>query len=776
MFGRFTEDAQKILVTAKKEMLSLKHPYVGSEHLLLAILKSSDFDISKKLFNHGITYRKFKDALINKIGIGKEKSTWFLYTPLLKRVIENAIINSKEDNSGEVSVEHLFIGLLEEGEGVAIRILLSIGVNLDAVYKDVCGGIKRSGNIKKKAKMLVEDFGVDLNRLALDKKVDPVIGREKELGRIIEILSRRTKNNPILIGDAGVGKTALIEELSSRIVNDKVPNFLKGKRIIALDIASLVAGTKYRGEFEERIKNILKELEESDDIILFIDEMHTLMGAGGAEGAIDASNILKPALARNKMKCIGATTTAEFKKYIENDSAFERRFQKVIIEEPNKVELREILLRLKPIYESFHNVLIPDYIIDKSIELSGKYLYDRKEPDKTIDLIDEVAAKVSLKESKGDKRLEKLRSELNKIDEQKNQAIINQDFNYASELKEQEIKVLDKINKMEIKKLNEQPKNEVTVNDLIKVIQIKTKIPVYELDNNNISILTKIEKEFKAKIIGQEEPINKVMDIIKRIKLGFKDEGRPYSFIFVGPTGVGKTKLANLLGDKIVGPTNIIKLDMSEFAESYSISKIMGAAPGYVGYMDNRNILEEVRNKPHSIIILDEIEKGHPSVINLFLQILDEGRIKDSSGNIIRFDNSIIIMTSNLGFNKSMVGFNNDKNKVMNVLKETLSIEFVNRIDSIIVFNRLEESAIKEIIKNNIKLLRNKLRDKNIIIRLGKKVVDTILINSRYEEFGARRIEKIIKEKLETLIIDSMVVGKKIIKIDEIEPDKVFAD
>jgi ATP-dependent Clp protease ATP-binding subunit ClpC len=624
--------------------------------------------------------------------------------------------------------------------------------------------------------MLVEDFGVDLNKLALEKKVDPVIGREKELSRIIEILSRRTKNNPILIGDAGVGKTALVEELSSRIVNNNVPDFLKEKRIIALDIASLVAGTKYRGEFEERIKKILKELEETEDIILFIDEIHTLMGAGGAEGAIDASNILKPALARNKIKCIGATTTNEFKKYIENDSAFERRFQKVIIEEPNKKELKEILLRLKPIYEAFHNVVIPDFIIDKSIELSKKYLYDRKEPDKTIDLIDEVAAKVSLKESKKDKKLEKLKYELREINKQKNQAIISQDFNYASELKEQEIKILDKINKIELKKMSKQQINEVTLEDLIKVIQVKTKIPVYELDNDNINILKRIEKEFKREIIGQDEAINRVMDVIKRIKLGFKDEMRPYSFLFVGPTGVGKTKLANLLGEKIVGHTNIIKLDMSEFSEAHSVSKIIGAAPGYVGYMDNRNVLEEVRNKPYSIIILDEIEKGHSSAINLFLQILDEGKLKDSSGNVIRFDNNIIIMTSNLGFGKNVVGFNNQKSKTMSVLKDALGTEFVNRIDSIVIFNRLREDDIKVIINNYVKLLREKLKEKDIVIRLGKKVLDAILENSRYKEFGARRIEKIIKERVESLAIDNIIIGKKTVIIDNIKEDKVFVD
>jgi ATP-dependent Clp protease ATP-binding subunit ClpC len=769
MLGKFTEEAQKVLVMAKKEMIELRHPYVGSEHLILSILKDEANTIAKKLKEYNIGYKEFREELVNKVGIGSEKSNWFLYTPLLKRVIENAIINSKENNEGNVTIEHLFMGLLEEGEGVAIRIFLGMGVDIDNIYRELSNSFKSISRIKRKEKFIVEEYGTDLTKLAAEGKLDLVIGRDKEIQRILEILCRRTKNNPILIGEAGVGKTALVEELSNRIVNNNVPTNLRNKRIITLDMASLVAGTKYRGEFEERIKSILKELEETDEIILFIDEMHTLIGAGGAEGAIDASNILKPALARNKMRCIGATTIIEYNKYIETDSALERRFQKVLVEEPNEKQLKEILLRLKTIYESYHNVVISDDIINKCIELSKKYIYDRKEPDKTIDLLDEVCAKVSLKETKINKKLEKLKCNVEIIIKEKNEAIIIQDFDKASSLREKEKELVDKVNKLEMKLYGAKNTKEVTVKDLIEVINIKTKIPVYELELNDTDKINKIRMDLKKEITGQNNAIDDIVNILKRIKLGFKDESRPYSFMFVGPTGVGKTKLATLYGNYLVGQNNVIKLDMSEFSEPHSISKIIGAAPGYVGYMDNKNILEEIRNKPYSLIIVDEIEKAHPNIVNLFLQILDEGKIKDAKGTVIRFDNTVIIFTSNLGFGINVVGFNKEDKKIFNILKEKLSLEFVNRLDNVVLFNKLSKDNIIEIIKGKMKKLKLKMKDKNIIINFKNSVVDEIIEASQYNDFGARKIDKIIRDKIESKIIDNIILGKNKIDINSIE-------
>jgi len=774
MFGKFTEEAQKILVVAKKEMLELKHSYVGSEHMVLAILKHDNNIISKRLCEYGISYRAFKEELIKKIGFGSEKSSWFLYTPLLKRVIENAITNSKESVDGNVTVEHLFTGLLEEGEGIAIRIFLGMGLDVDNMYKEFMNKVKGNSKFKSREKLLIEEFGVDLTKMAAEGKVDPVIGRDKEIQRILEILCRRTKNNPMLVGEAGVGKTALVEELSNRIVNNNVPSILKNKRIISLDIASLVAGTKYRGEFEERIRNILKELEETDDIILFVDEMHTLIGAGGAEGAIDASNILKPALARNKMRCIGATTTAEYTKYIESDSAFERRFQKIIIDEPNQKQLREILFRLKNIYEAYHNVIIKEEIVDKIIELAKKYIYARKEPDKTIDLLDEVCAKVSLRETKVTKKIEKLKKQIDDIIKNKNQAIIEQEFNRASELKIIEKELVDKVNKLEMKLFTKKITKEVKLKDIIDVVNIKTKIPVYELLNDDVKRIKELKTNLNKEIIGQDEQINILINIMKRIKYGFKDEAKPYSLIFVGSTGVGKTKLASLFGAGLVGETNIIKLDMSEFYEAHSISRIIGAAPGYVGYMDNKNILEEIKNKPHAVIIVDEIEKAHPNIVNLFLQILDEGKIKDSKGTIVRFDNNIIIFTSNLGFNNNLVGFTKNDKQVISTLKESLSVEFINRIDNILLFNKLIEVNIINIIKHKVKYLKSKIKSKGISVIISNDVINQILNETDYNEFGARKIDKIIREKIETQIIDKLIEGNNRITIKSLNKEKIL--
>jgi len=763
MFGNFTEEARKILVNAKLEMFNLKHPYVGSEHLVLSLLKTDNI-VSKKLKKYNLDYNKFREEIVNIIGIGSKESEWFLYTPLLKRVIENAIIDSKENNNGDVTIEHLFRSLLEEGEGVAIRVMLGMDIEVDSLYNEF--SYKISNNKKKKnKKLLLEELGVDLIKKAKNNELDPVIGREKEIARVLEILSRRTKNNPLLIGDAGVGKTAIVEELSRRIASGDVPLSLKNKRIISLDMATTVAGTKYRGEFEERMRKILKEIEENDDIILFIDEIHTLVGAGGAEGAIDASNIFKPALARNKLRCIGATTTAEYKKFIEEDGALERRFQKVYIEIPSMETVKDILIKLKPIYEEFHLVKISDEIIDLIISLSEKYIYDRNQPDKSIDIMDEVCAKVSLKEGKDIKEYNDSLKKLNEIRNKKNDAIRNGEFEKASSYKIDENKLENIINTLELNLYKKSKIKEVTKEDVAQVINIKTKIPIYELLNDNSKIIKKVEDKIKNKIIGQDEAIKQIINITKRIKLGFKDENKCYSIMFVGPSGVGKTELSKTFASELVGKNNIIKLDMSEFSEAHSISKIVGAPPGYVGYADNKNILEEIKNKPYSVLILDEIEKAHPDIINLFFQILDESKIKDSKGNEVRFDNVVIVMTSNIGFNNNSIGFTENKNKVLTNLKESFSLPFINRIDNIVIFNKLKHDDIKEIVNKTVKKLEEKYSKKNIKIKVTKKVIDEIIDKCEFQEFGARKINQIIKSDLDNIIIEEILNGNNIINI-----------
>ncbi len=765
MFGNFTEEARIILTHAKKEMYELKHPYIGSEHLLLAILKEKN-DISKKLLEYNLNYDKFKSEIIKVVGKGTKESEWFLYTPLLKRIIENAILDSKDNNSGNVTVEHLFSSMLEEGEGVAIRIMLGMNIDLEELYNEFSYKLVSKPRGKKNKKLLLEELGVDLTEKALKGELDPVIGRDKEIKRVLEILSRRTKNNPLLIGEAGVGKTAIVEELSKMISTGDVPMSLKNKRIISLDMATTVAGTKYRGEFEERIRKILKEIEENDDIILFIDEIHTLVGAGGAEGAIDASNIFKPALARGKLRCIGATTIDEYKKFIESDGALERRFQKVLVEIPDKKVVRDILMKLKGIYEKFHLVKISDEIIDLIIELSEKYIYDRNQPDKAIDLLDEVCAKVSLTESKEFKKYNSLNKELKEVLKNKNKSIIEGNFDEAASYKEKENILMDKINKLELTLHKKDKYNIVTKEDVANVINIKTKIPVYELLSDNISAIDTLEKNLSSHIIGQDKVVESLVKIAKRIKLGFNDENKCYAMLFCGSSGVGKTLLAKTFGESLVGRENVIKLDMGEYAESHSISKIIGAPPGYVGYSDNKNILELIRNKPYSVLILDEIEKSDPNIINLFFQILDDGKIKDSCGREVRFDNVTIIMTSNIGFNDIEIGFNKKNNDVvLSKLKEYFSLPFINRIDNTVIFNKLNYDNIEKITKKKLSELKSKYLKKNIKLRFSSDLIKEIIDESNYEEFGARKIDKVIKERVENEIIEKVLDGKNNILI-----------
>lgn len=759
MFGNFEEETRKVLIHAKEEMKALKHPYVGSEHLLLAILKD-DNDISDKLKSYHITYEAVREEIIKMIGIGSKESEWFLYTPLLKRVLEQAVVDSKENNQGVVTIEHLFSSLLEEGEGVALRILVGMDVDIDDLYQEFSYKLTQTHKKSSHKHLLLEELGVDLNKKAENHVLDPVIGREQEIHRVMEILTRKKKNNPILVGLAGVGKTAIVEELSSRIVRGEVPLFLKNKRIISLDMATLVAGTKYRGEFEERMRKILKEIEENDDIILFIDEIHTLVGAGGAEGAIDASNILKPALARGTLHLIGSTTMDEYKKFIESDSALERRFQKVYVEEPNMEETIHILMNIKSIYEKYHCVTIPDTCIREIVKLSREYIYDRYEPDKSIDVLDEVCARVRLKESKELKKYRKMQESLHQIIDEKKEAIVSQDFKKASKLKSKENQLMDELNTLELT-LYKKEKKTVTKEDLADVIHHKTKIPVYEILKENKKMVEQIERTLSDRILGEEEAIQSLIHIAKKLKLGFARSQKSYSILFCGSTGVGKTCLARTFGELLVGKENVIKLDMSEYSESHSVSKLVGAPPGYVGYQDQKHVFEEIRNHPHSVLILDEIEKAHPDVLNLFLQILEDHQIKDSHGRVIRFDHTMILMTSNVGFHETHVGFHGEtKQTIQTRLKEYFRMPFLNRIDDIVLFQPLSEEVMRTLIRKQLQSLKEKYQKQNIQIAFTEELEDQILKKSEYEQYGARRLEKVVNDLCENQIIDEILNEK----------------
>lgn len=768
MFTKFNEETRKALIQSKNEMKKLKHPYVGSEHLLLALLKNKNYSVTTVLNKFDIDYEKFRKKVIEIIGIGKSENDWYLYTPLLKRVIEEAILLCKESNEEEVTLEHLLWALIEEGEGVALRILICLNVNIDDLSKEIFIG-KRVKKNRAKKKLIIEDYGYNMNEKAEANELDPVIGREKEIERIMEILCRRTKNNPLLIGDAGVGKTAIVEELSRRINEGSVPQKLKNKKIISISMASLIAGTKYRGEFEERINKILSEIEQTPEIILFIDEIHTLVGAGGAEGAIDASNILKPFLARGMLKLIGATTIEEYKKYLEDDHALDRRFQTLIIEEPTKEKTIDILKKIKPIYELYHNVTVEDETLKSIVELSNKYMHIRKQPDKAIDILDEACAKTAMQKDKSTSILDEAKRKLKNLNKEKNEAILNQDFLKASSIRKEENVLETKINKIELKKKNINNKKIVTLETIAEVIKSKTKIPIYEVIAEDLKELNKIESHLKSKVVGQDNIIKQLSKDIKRIKLGYKNTSKPVSYLFVGPTGVGKTLLAKELNKLLTSEDNIIRLDMSEYKEEHSISKIIGSPPGYVGYSNKDTILDKIKINQNSIILLDEIEKGHPSVINLFLQCLDEGRIKNSNNEEIRLDNNIIIMTSNIGYNKNFVGFNNEnKENIIKEVRNVLGMEMINRINQIFVFDKLSEKSIRRIISNEIEKTKQYFGLDNNSISISNEVINQIVDESKYEDFGARRVEMVIKNKIYNIIIDEILKKSKKITIEAI--------
>ncbi len=723
MYSKFSDETKKVLSSAKMEMINLNHPYLGSEHLMLGILKNNN-NVSNYLKKEKITYNKFLSNVIKIIGKGTERKHWVLYTPIVKEILERAI-DISDDKNEEVSVDDLFISLIEIGDCIANRVLCDMKIDLEKLYTDFVFKIPKKN---KKKKTIIDDIGFELTNKSSIKKFDPVYGREKEINKIIEILIRKNKSNPLLIGDAGVGKTAIVEEISRLIVEGKVPNKLKNKRIISIDMSSAVAGTKYRGEFEEKLNKIIKEAESDDEIILFIDEIHTIVGAGGAEGAIDASNIFKPALARGNIKCIGATTIDEYKKYIEKDKALERRFKKIIIEEPTIDEVKSIIYKLKPIYENFHHVSINDNIISLLITLTNKYIKNYKNPDKTIDVLDEVCAHANLKENENVIKYNKLLEELNEVTNLKKEKILSNDFKKAFEYKQQENFLTSSINELEYY-LSTTHYNSVTKKDLLYVLKSKVNSPIIELDTsfNKLKILNKLQ----SSVIDQEYAIKKLVNsYFESRKLD-----SCFSVLLTGSTGVGKTKLATEFANVL--SSKILRLDMSEFSESHSISKLVGAPPGYAGYDDNNYLFESIKEYPFTVIILDEIEKCNKSVLNLFNQILDNNELKDSKGNIIHFNNTVIIMTTNIIKDKN-IGFK--KVTESSNINDYFDNSFLNRINEIIKLEDLQEKSIIKIVKSYLKNINCKLCD--------NEMLSEIILKSNYQKYGARQLKNIVNKLL----------------------------
>ena len=746
MAYKFTKKAEKAVEIAEKIAIQLGHNYVGTEHILYGLVKEGTGIASKVLENQNITPDAVLEKIEELVGIGEQKNTGTMgLTPRTKRVIENAFREAKRLNSEYIGTEHLLIGIMREADSVAVRIMLELNLEPQKLYNEIIKIINEydvpdtNGAEAEKASRnsynstpTLNQFGTDLTMLAREGKLDPVIGRKKEIERIIQILSRRTKNNPCLIGEPGVGKTSVIEGLAEEIVSGEVPENLKGKRVVTLDISGMVAGAKYRGDFEERIKKALKEVKQARDIIIFIDEIHTIVGAGAAEGAIDAANILKPLLARGEIQLIGATTLNEYRKYIEKDSALERRFQPITVSEPTQEDTIKILKGLRDKYEAHHNVKITDEAIVAATKLSIRYINDRFLPDKAIDLIDEAASKAKLKTYTEPTNLKEQEDKIQKIASEKEEAIATQNFEKAAQLRDLERKEKEKLEKERQMWKDKTIKNvkQITEEDIADVISNWTGIPTQKISQDENERLKNLEKSLHERVIGQNEAVRAVAKAIKRSRVGLQDPNRPIgSFMFLGPTGVGKTELSKALAESLFGDENaMIRIDMSEYMEAHSTSKMIGSPPGYVGFDEAGGLTEKVRRKPYSVILFDEIEKAHPDVLNMLLQILDDGRLTDSHGRVVNFKNTVIIMTSNIGArlitDKKTLGFasteDNEESKeyektkkeVLAQLKKEFRPEFINRIDEIIVFHKLLPEEIKQIADIMLKQIVKRLKEK----------------------------------------------------------------
>ncbi|MEA4847679.1 MAG: ATP-dependent Clp protease ATP-binding subunit [Clostridiaceae bacterium] len=788
MFDRFTERAQKVMVYSQEEAIRLNHNYIGTEHILLGLVKEGEGIAAQILKNKGINFDMVRQQVEAAVGKGEQQIEQVIgYTPRTKTILELSVDEARILGQNYVGTEHLLLALIREGEGVAAQILMIMGLNFDSIRQEIIELLNSEGPKGKAGAASAKDsgtpnlnqYGRDLTEMAREGKLDPIIGREKEIERVIQILSRRTKNNPALIGDPGVGKTAIAEGLAQKIIEGNIPEILKGKRVVTLDISSMVAGSKYRGEFEERLKNVMNEIRESKNVILFLDEMHTIIGAGGAEGAIDASNILKPALARGEIQAIGATTLDEYRKHVEKDAALERRFQPVTVGEPSKEEALLILEGLRDKYEAHHKVKITDEAIKAAVELSDRYIADRFLPDKAIDLVDEAASKVRIKIFTAPPDLKKLEEELAAMEKEKSEAISLQNYERAAELRDNIQNIRHQLEDGR-KSWNEKASSKdsvVTEEDIASIVSGWTGIPVTKLAEEESKRLLNLESILHQRVIGQEEAVLAVSKAIRRARVGLKDPKRPVgSFIFLGPTGVGKTELSKALAEALFGDENaVIRIDMSEYMEKHTVSKLIGSPPGYVGYEEGGQLTEKVRRKPYSVILLDEIEKAHPDVFNVLLQILDDGRLTDGKGRTVDFKNAVVIMTSNVGVStirkQAVLGFatSSDERKdayeimkenVLEELKRTFRPEFLNRIDEIIVFHQLQEEHLQKIADLMLKSLFERIKEMNFNIEVTDKA-KAFLVEKGYDQaYGARPLRRAIQKLVEDQLSEEMLKGE----------------
>lgn len=788
IFGKLTERAQLVLVEAQKESQYFKHGYIGTEHILLGLLKEGGY-AKQVLYINGATIDKVRKLIEDYLGFGDIDISVgeMLLNPRTKRLFDDSLVKARIYDHNYINPEHILLALLDDTEGVAYTILSTLKLDLKLIKTDISNylyekeveEIKVEEKAKKKTVKtpLLSQYGRNLTMMAKEGKLDPVVGRENENRRILEILCRRIKNNPCLIGEPGVGKTAVIEGLAQRIINGNVPEILKDKVIISLDLTSMLAGAKYRGEFEDRLKKVMDEIRNSKDIIIFIDEIHTIVGAGGAEGAIDASNILKPALARGEIKCIGATTIDEYRKHIERDSALERRFQPVRVEEPSKEETLDILKGLRERYEAHHMVRIEDEALEAAVELSDRYITDRFMPDKAIDLIDEASAKVRIENLTSPPDIMNLQLQLENNSKEKEEAIRNQNFEKAAELRDKERRLKNKLNSLKIDLTNNECNNYIVNSEQIaKVVSSWAKIPLEKLTEQESEKLLQLEDILHKRVIGQKEAVMAVSKAVRRARVGLKDPNRPIgTFIFCGPTGVGKTELSNALAEAMFGDKkNLIRIDMSEYMEKHSVARLIGAPPGYIGHDEGGQLTEAVRRNPYSVILLDEIEKAHPDVFNILLQIMEDGRLTDSKGKIINFKNTIVIMTSNVGAHdikkQNTLGFSASnslvdseyekmKKNIMEEIKQQFKPEFINRIDDIIVFHKLEDSDILKIVNLMLNNTIDKLKDRKITINLNEESKRFLVNKGVDTNYGARPLRRIITKELEDKLSEEMLKG-----------------
>ena len=804
-FDKFTDKARKVLVLAQEEARALHQPYVGTEHVLLALLKEKEGLAAQALDHLGVTYEATLTCVqqLIKGDASADVSGHLSFTPRVKRVLENSLREAMQMGKSYISTEHLLLGIVREGEGTAIDVLRKLGVEGDAIRSSLNDMVGQSAvfagatNFDPNAgasDSMLKEFGVDLTKKAKDGKLDPVIGRAGEIERVMQILSRRQKNNPVLIGEPGVGKTAIAEGLAQLIVADQVPDIIRNMRIVTLDVSALVAGSKYRGEFEERLKKCIKEVEQAGDIILFIDELHTLIGAGAAEGSIDAAAILKPPLSRGEIQIIGATTLDEYRKHLEKDSAFERRFQTVMVKEPSEEQAVRILEGLRDRYEAHHHVHFTDDALRAAVSLSDRYIQDRFLPDKAIDVLDEAGARMRIRNMVLPEEVQKIADELRSVRTQKDDAIAKQDFKRADILHEKEVELVAK--RDEARKAWEEKNsntiNEVAVEDVADVVSMTTGVPVSNLTEAETEKLLRMEQVLHERVIGQDEAVTALSKAIRRSRSGLKDPKRPGgSFIFLGPSGVGKTELSKALAEFLFNSEDaLISFDMSEYMEKHSVSRLVGSPPGYVGYDEGGQLTTAVRQRPYSVVLFDEIEKAHPDVFNILLQILEEGRLTDSQGRVVDFRNTVIIMTSNvgareitattpLGFTSSANGGMDDKEmkqRVMGEVKKLFRPEFLNRIDEIIVFKSLTEEEIVKIVDLMIADLRERLIEQNMSINLTPEASRFVAKEGTDLSFGARPLRRAIQRLIEDPLSEQLLEGRwssgSVIDVD-VEDDKL---